>query len=68
MTVTDVVGSLCRYPNGDRYEGSWRDNLKDGRGIYYYADGGKFEGEFFQGERSGVGLRSWPSGTIKVRL
>lgn len=24
------------YSSGARYEGEWRNNLKDGRGVYYY--------------------------------
>lgn len=24
------------YASGAKYEGEWRDNLKDGRGVYYY--------------------------------
>jgi hypothetical protein len=26
----------CRYASGARYEGEWRDNLKAGRGVYYF--------------------------------
>ena len=24
------------YPSGARYEGEWRDNLKEGRGVYFF--------------------------------
>jgi hypothetical protein len=24
------------YLSGARYEGEWRDNLKDGRGVYFF--------------------------------
>lgn len=24
------------YASGARYEGEWRDNVKDGRGVYFY--------------------------------
>jgi hypothetical protein len=24
------------YQSGARYEGEWRNNLKDGRGVYYF--------------------------------
>lgn len=23
------------YPNGEKYEGFWRNNKKDGEGVYY---------------------------------
>ena len=34
------------YNNGDRYEGGWRNNKKEGKGIYYKKDGSKIEGNF----------------------
>ena len=26
---------ICDYPNGDRYDGEWKDDLKDGRGKLF---------------------------------
>lgn len=40
--------------------------MKHGRGVYIYADGGRFEGEFVKGARHGIGVRIWPHGTVKV--
>jgi len=25
---------VCLYPNGDKYDGEWKDDLKDGRGKF----------------------------------
>lgn len=41
--------------------------MKHGRGVYQYADGGRFEGEFSNGARNGIGVRIWPHGRVKVR-
>lgn len=51
------------YSNGDKYEGSWRDGKKDGRGkpivktlgVMYYANGDKYEGTWFDDKRDGNG-------------
>jgi hypothetical protein len=43
------AGGSCRYPSGATYEGEWRDNLKDGRGVYYFPKGGTYEGEWSRG-------------------
>ena len=34
------------YHKGDRYEGEWEDGEYNGRGIYDWADGSTYEGEF----------------------
>jgi hypothetical protein len=31
-----AAAALRRYQSGARYEGEWRNNLKDGRGVYYF--------------------------------
>ena len=31
---------------GDRYEGEWRNDKKEGKGIYYYKDGNIYEGDY----------------------
>jgi hypothetical protein len=34
-----------------------------GHGIFYMGDGSTYEGEFYEGEIQGIGLRRWPDGT-----
>jgi hypothetical protein len=34
--VTQPCCCACRYASGARYEGEWRDNVKAGRGVYYF--------------------------------
>ncbi len=36
LTYTKSMCKSPRYPSGARYEGEWRGNVKDGRGVYYY--------------------------------
>ena len=37
-----------KYANGARrkYEGEWKDNKKNGRGIFTWVDGKKYDGEW----------------------
>ena len=38
------------YPNGERYEGDFRNDKKEGKGIYYHNEepfkGDRYEGDF----------------------
>lgn len=43
------------YANGDKYEGGWRDNQKNGKGTYVYANGDVYEGNWKNDLRSGEG-------------
>ena len=50
------------YNNGDKYEGSFKDNIFSGYGKYTYSDGGSYEGDFLLGKPWGQGTRIWPDG------
>ena len=45
------------YNNGDKYEGGFKNDLKEGKGIYYYNNGNKYEGEFKNDLREGKGWK-----------
>ena len=32
------------YANGDMFEGEWANDMKNGRGVYYYPTGAVYEG------------------------
>jgi hypothetical protein len=36
FSAAAAAAALLRYQSGARYEGEWRNNLKDGRGVYYF--------------------------------
>lgn len=48
------VGQMI-YPDGSKYEGDWRHDLKQGFGAYYYPNGDIYEGAWFNGKRHGLG-------------
>lgn len=41
------------WPNGTRYEGNWKEDLKDGLGKYYYENGNIYAGSFKLGNFHG---------------
>jgi hypothetical protein len=54
-------------PNGDRYTGDFRDDYRDGRGIYVWGAntpwaGDRYEGEYHRDQREGWGVYQWASG------
>ena len=40
---------------GARYDGTWRDNQKHGKGVWTWSDGSRYEGEFQNDEITGFG-------------
>ena len=56
-------------PNGDRYTGDFRDDYRDGQGIYVWGDktpwaGDRYEGEYRRDLRQGWGVYQWAAGIV----
>lgn len=51
--------SAVTFPNGDRYEGEFKDGLMNGWGVYEYRNGDRFEGEFRSDMKHGKGTYSY---------
>lgn len=47
------------------YEGDVKDRLPHGTGNAYYRTGGRYEGEWRDGKRSGYGKEYYPDGTLR---
>lgn len=52
------------YPDGSRYEGSFRNGKPDGHGVFYYPNGDRYEGQLLRGLRHGQGLLYHENGTV----
>jgi len=46
------------------YEGDWKNDLTDGRGVYRFPNGNVYEGEFKNGDMDGRGVYRFVSGNI----
>jgi len=44
---------VCYYREGEKYIGSWIEDLREGHGSYYYNSGDVYTGEWKQGQRHG---------------
>ena len=42
--------------------GEYKDNLKNGQGIYTWANGNRYEGEYKDDKRTGRGILTWADG------
>ena len=40
---------------GERYKGSWKNNKRHGKGIFFYKNGNRYEGEWKDDKRDGLG-------------
>ena len=46
---------MYKYSDGEKYEGFFKDGIREGFGQYYYNNGDKYEGEFKNGIKEGKG-------------
>ena len=53
----------CQFPDGQIYDGEWRDGKPEGLGVKTWPDGRKYDGEFFQGKPVGVGVKTYQDGS-----
>ncbi len=63
VTVRQVSIEVSDYPYGEGvFSGKLLDNLPHGTGTLEYADGDRYEGEFFQGVEEGEGILIYEDG------
>jgi len=42
----DIILNVKIYSNDNKYDGEYKDGIRDDEGIFNWADGDKYEGEF----------------------
>lgn len=51
------------YSNGNKYDGQWMNDRKEGRGVYtYLLTGEKYNGEWWNGLKDGRGIFTFSYG------
>jgi hypothetical protein len=50
------------YPDGSRYEGEWKDNVRHGYGVWNRPDGTRYVGEWRENKPDGYGALTGPDG------
>ena len=45
-----------KHDNGGKYEGNFKDGMKNGKGTYIYSNGSKYEGEWKDNKKHGKGI------------
>ena len=48
----------------NRYEGYWFEGVRQGFGVFYFANGSKYEGNFKDNEKSGYGVFTHEDGSV----
>lgn len=51
-------------PNGDQYEGEYRNGFRHGEGSYYFKKGHRYIGQYKKGLKHGMGTFHYPDGSI----
>jgi hypothetical protein len=52
------------YLNGDVYNGEWKDEVRQGKGIYVWVIGDRYEGEWEMGNLHGYGSYHWADSRV----
>ena len=56
----DYTGkATVQYPNGDVYDGMFKNGVREGNGTYTYADGNKYEGSWKNNMKHGIGTMKY---------
>ena len=50
------------WPNGDSYEGEFKEGYRHGKGTYKYKNGNTYTGDFIYSKRTGKGVYTFKSG------
>lgn len=53
---------VIKYQNGDKYDGEWDDDMRNGKGTLIYKNGGSYQGDWVNDKRHGSGVNKWPNG------
>jgi hypothetical protein len=50
---------MIQYKNGNRFEGTFVNGIREGKGKMFYPDGSFYEGDFQNDKKEGHGVMDW---------
>ena len=53
-----------KVATGEVYEGEWKSDKREGKGINIWTTGEVYEGEWKSGKREGKGRNKWTNGDV----
>jgi radial spoke head protein 1 len=56
----------CKFPNGNKYSGSYKDRKRNGRGKYTWNKTTWYDGEYKDNKKEGTGTMAYPDGSKYV--
>ena len=54
------------YNDGNRYEGDWKNDRREGKGVYYRNNGDREIGDFYNGKAIGKFVMLTRDGKVKT--
>jgi len=60
--LTKIWLGVESWVDGARYEGTYKEGAKHGKGKFFWADGAEYEGEFKDNNIDGTGVYKWSDG------
>lgn len=65
MATNKIDGAqVCFTPEGERFEGEYKDGQMHGTGVMELPTGERYEGTFVKGQMDGFGRFTWPNGQV----
>lgn len=64
LVSNDIEAKKKKYPNGDRYEGEWKEGTPNGNGKMTYTNGDIYKGNWLAGYKHGEGEMIYANGDI----
>ena len=56
------------WNDGDKYAGDWKNDIKEGKGIFYYSNGDREMGDYLNGMKCGKLVKLCVNGEVLTNI